>query len=234
MNTFTLMTVFGTGDVKTLSSGISEALITTEYGLYVAIPSLLIYAFLSRKARSVIDEMEKAAVAFINQVSKTPCHKNNESDIFSKLTADQVQALLQNFGGQSQMLNTEPLKKYSQDSAGALMCTKMLSVDKTITIAEAIDKIRASEMRDEVDVVFIVDKNGKYEGHVLIRQLLTRPEHVRLESLAEAKSLFVRVDTHKDEVRNLFSKHDFTSMPVLDCEDRLVGRVSRNGNGHGK
>jgi biopolymer transport protein ExbB len=72
MNTFTLMTVFGTGDIKTLSSGISEALITTEYGLYVAIPSLLMYAFLSRKAKSVIDEMEKAAVAVINQISKTP------------------------------------------------------------------------------------------------------------------------------------------------------------------
>ncbi len=72
MNTFTLMTVFGTGDVKTLSSGISEALITTEYGLYVAIPSLLLYAFLSRKARAIVDGMEKAAVAFLNQVGKTP------------------------------------------------------------------------------------------------------------------------------------------------------------------
>ena len=72
MNTFTLMTVFGTGDVKTLSSGISEALITTEYGLIVAIPSLLMHGFLSRKARGVIDEMEKAAVAFVNQVSRTP------------------------------------------------------------------------------------------------------------------------------------------------------------------
>jgi biopolymer transport protein ExbB len=71
MNTFTLMTVFGTGDVKTLSSGISEALITTEYGLYVAIPSLLLYAFLSRKARRIVDEMEQAAVAFVNQVSKS-------------------------------------------------------------------------------------------------------------------------------------------------------------------
>lgn len=72
MNTFTLMTVFGTGDIKTLSSGISEALITTEFGLYVAIPSLLMYAFLSRKSKGIVDEMEKAAVAFINQVSKTP------------------------------------------------------------------------------------------------------------------------------------------------------------------
>lgn len=72
MNTFTLITVFGTGDVKTLSSGISEALITTEYGLIVAIPSLLLHALLSRKARGIVDQMEKAAVAFANQVSKTP------------------------------------------------------------------------------------------------------------------------------------------------------------------
>ena len=70
MNTFTLMTVFGTGDVKTLSSGISEALITTEYGLIVAIPSLLIHSFLSRKAKSITDEMDKAAIVFGNEVAR--------------------------------------------------------------------------------------------------------------------------------------------------------------------
>ncbi|MGE4488718.1 MAG: MotA/TolQ/ExbB proton channel family protein, partial [Kiritimatiellales bacterium] len=63
INTFKLITVFGSGDVKTLSGGISEALITTEFGLIVAIPSLLFHAFLSRKARGVIDQMEKAAIA---------------------------------------------------------------------------------------------------------------------------------------------------------------------------
>ena len=70
MNTFTLITVFGTGDVKTLSSGISEALITTEYGLYVAIPSLLLHAFLSRQVKAVIDHMESVAVSFLNQLGK--------------------------------------------------------------------------------------------------------------------------------------------------------------------
>jgi biopolymer transport protein ExbB len=70
MNTFSLITVFGTGDVRTLSSGISEALITTEYGLIVAIPSLLLHAFLSRKAKGIVDRMEKSAVAFLNEVSR--------------------------------------------------------------------------------------------------------------------------------------------------------------------
>ncbi len=72
MNTFTLMTTFGSGDPKTLSSGISEALITTEFGLYVAIPSLLLYALLSRKARRIVDRMEQCAVALTNQLGKTP------------------------------------------------------------------------------------------------------------------------------------------------------------------
>jgi biopolymer transport protein ExbB len=75
MTTFKLITVFGTGDVKTLSSGISEALITTEYGLIVAIPSLLLHALLSRKAKGLIDAMEKAALAFMNQLAMAPAKR---------------------------------------------------------------------------------------------------------------------------------------------------------------
>ncbi len=70
ISTFKLLTVFGTGDVKMLSAGISEALITTEFGLYVAIPSLLSHSFLSRKAKALTDRLERLAVAFLAQVEK--------------------------------------------------------------------------------------------------------------------------------------------------------------------
>jgi biopolymer transport protein ExbB len=66
INTFKLITVFGTGDARSLSSGISEALTTTEFGLYVAIPSLLLHAVLNRKAKSIIGQMEQMSVGFIN------------------------------------------------------------------------------------------------------------------------------------------------------------------------
>ena len=66
IKTFALITVFGTGDAQTLSSGISEALITTKYGLIVAIPSLLAQALLTRLAKGKLGEMEQAAVAFVN------------------------------------------------------------------------------------------------------------------------------------------------------------------------
>ncbi len=66
INTFKLISAFGTGDPQALSSGISEALVTTEFGLMVAVPSLLIHAVLNRKVKGVIGSMERNAVGFIN------------------------------------------------------------------------------------------------------------------------------------------------------------------------
>ena len=66
IQTFKAITVFGTGDPATLSDGISVALITTEYGLIVAIPALLAQALLTRLAKGKLGEMEQAAVAFVN------------------------------------------------------------------------------------------------------------------------------------------------------------------------
>ncbi|PXA03753.1 hypothetical protein DDZ13_10695 [Coraliomargarita sinensis] len=68
IKTFNLITIFGTGDAKSLSSGISEALVTTELGLIVAIPALIIHGLLSRMARQKIGDMEQTAVGFINGV----------------------------------------------------------------------------------------------------------------------------------------------------------------------
>ena len=66
IKTFKLITVFGTGDARSLSSGISEALVTTEFGLCVAIPSLIIHALLLRRTKGVLASMEQTAVAFKN------------------------------------------------------------------------------------------------------------------------------------------------------------------------
>jgi len=62
ISTFMMMTIFGTGDASTVSGGISEALITTELGLIVAIPSLIISALLSRRTKSYSAKLEANAI----------------------------------------------------------------------------------------------------------------------------------------------------------------------------
>ena len=68
IKTFTLIEVFGTGDAKSLSSGISEALITTELGLIVAIPALILHGLFTRIMRSRLGAMEQIANDFSRQV----------------------------------------------------------------------------------------------------------------------------------------------------------------------
>lgn len=71
IKTFRLMTVFGAGDPKPLISGISEALITTELGLILAIPALVMHAMLSRKVAGIMARLEKTAVTFVNGLSRS-------------------------------------------------------------------------------------------------------------------------------------------------------------------
>jgi biopolymer transport protein ExbB len=68
IGTFEIITEFGTGDPRMLSGGISEALITTQLGLIVAIPMLLIGNLLDRMAQGVLDRLELAALTVINRV----------------------------------------------------------------------------------------------------------------------------------------------------------------------
>ena len=70
INTFHVITYYGTGDPRMMSGGISEALVTTMLGLTVAIPIMLFHTFLSRKVETQISLVEEKAVAFVNMVFK--------------------------------------------------------------------------------------------------------------------------------------------------------------------
>jgi biopolymer transport protein ExbB len=70
IDTFRVITLHGTGDPKLMSGGISEALITTELGLAVAIPIMLLHTFLSRQVDRIVGDMEEKAVALTNIIQK--------------------------------------------------------------------------------------------------------------------------------------------------------------------
>ena len=62
ITTFDVLAVFGTGNAKAMAGGISEALITTQTGLLVAIPGLYMKGFLERRARRL--QQRIAAVGY--------------------------------------------------------------------------------------------------------------------------------------------------------------------------
>lgn len=67
---FNVITVTGTGDVKPMAGGISEALVTTLFGLVVAIPALILHTMLSRRSNGVVQNTEKLGLTFVNGLRK--------------------------------------------------------------------------------------------------------------------------------------------------------------------
>jgi biopolymer transport protein ExbB len=65
IRTFQAITLFGTGDPKMMASGISEALVTTMLGLYVAIPLVLLHALVANTSKGVVEVLEEQAAGLI-------------------------------------------------------------------------------------------------------------------------------------------------------------------------
>lgn len=70
ISTFHIITLYGTGDPRMMSGGISEALVTTMLGLAVAIPIMLAHTFLSRRVEHIVGDMEEKAVAMTNIIHR--------------------------------------------------------------------------------------------------------------------------------------------------------------------
>ena len=105
ISTFDIITEHGTGDPKMLSGGISEALVTTELGLIVAIPSLLFGTLLSGRASAIMDAMERAALQIINiddVENKSQKTKPNDNSSSNKEATDSGLAKEDNAGARAE------------------------------------------------------------------------------------------------------------------------------------
>ena len=68
--TFQMLTIYGSGDPRMMSGGISEALITTEYGLFIAIPIILVHGYFQGRVNGIISTLEEKSMMLVNAVKK--------------------------------------------------------------------------------------------------------------------------------------------------------------------
>lgn len=68
--TFQMITIYGSGDPRMMSGGISEALVTTEYGLFIAIPVILVHGYFQGRANQIINTLEEKSMMLVNAVKK--------------------------------------------------------------------------------------------------------------------------------------------------------------------
>ena len=70
INTFQAITLFGTGDPTRMAGGISQALVTTQLGLYVAVPTVLLHTVVSGRSRGIIQILQEQAAGIVAEQSE--------------------------------------------------------------------------------------------------------------------------------------------------------------------
>ena len=113
------------------------------------------------------------------------------------------------------------------DTAGGIMQTEYVSVPQYATVEQAIGIIRrAYDDVPEVHDVFVVNVERHVTGVLPLSNLVLASPDEAVANIMERPVISVPVEMPQDEVARVLQKYDFVSVPVLDGEERLVGRVT--------
>jgi magnesium transporter len=123
--------------------------------------------------------------------------------------------------------DVERLLKYEEETAGGRMTTHLVTVHDTATAAEALEEIRrqAEEVEDFYQV-FVIDGNRRLVGILPFKDLvISKPERPIREFMADA-DIRVVPELDQEEVARIMSRYNLPSVPVVDHEGVLLGRVT--------
>lgn len=169
----------------------------------------LLTALGSERAREILGEM----------------YSDDIADFVGELNPQQAQAVLSLMEHEDAQEIRE-LLVYPDTSAGGLMTTEFLSLEKDKSVDEAISVIRKSaETTESVYYVYVTDK-CRLIGVVSLRQLILASPQTLLRDIMEDNVVTVLPDTDQEEVARLLSKYDFLALPVVNESKEILGLVT--------
>lgn len=170
----------------------------------------LIEAFSDRELKNIVDEL------FIDDAV----------DLIEEMPANVVKRILAQADIASRNQINE-LLQYPADSAGAIMTTEYVQLKKTMTVEDAFRAIRKGGINKEtVYTCYVTDQSRRLIGIVSVRNLLFNDYSALIGDIMETNIISVNTLTDQEKVARKFAKYDFTAMPVVDQEGRLVGIIT--------
>ncbi len=170
----------------------------------------IIKALSDKQIIDLVDEMES----------------DDAADILSELSEEVVNRVLSQIDEETST-EVKQLLEYEEDTAGGLMGVEYITVFENQNVEQAIEIIRLeSKEVEQVYNVYVVDERNVLKGIVSLKSLVLADPKTPISKLMNSEIVYVTVDVDQEVVAQLFSKYDFVSMPVVDEDKRLVGRIT--------
>ena len=171
---------------------------------------MLIRGFSDSELKEVIDEL----------------YVDDAADIVEEMPANVVRRILSQADPDMRKQINEILR-YPENSAGSIMTTEYVSLRPSMTVEEAITRIRRTGVDKETIYTCYVTKDRKLIGFCTVKDLLLQPDDDALISdIMETNVISVTTSDDQEEVAQMLSKYNFLALPVVDKEGRMVGIVT--------
>lgn len=150
---------------------------------------------------------------------------DDATDLIGALPEEKAQQILRHIDKEDSE-EVRELLKYHKETAGGIMQFELVAVSQKVTVKDAIDRIRscAGEVED-LHNVFVVDDGKRLVGVLPLRKLILASPDRLIESVMDSAIINVTPDVDQEEVAEIFRKYDVVSLPVVDQEGKLLGRI---------
>ncbi len=156
----------------------------------------------------------------------TEMDSDDATDIISELPEEVAEDVLSNIS-EEERLEVEELLSHHSETAGGLMAKEFVAVNQNDTVDEAIQEIREkAEEVEDVYNVYAVDDAGRLVGEIPLKNLILARPGARVKDVMDTDIVSVHTDMDQEEVARIVKKYDLVSVPVVDSEGRLVGRIT--------
>jgi len=151
---------------------------------------------------------------------------DDATDLMEEMPANVVKRILANASSETRR-DINHLLRYPEDSAGSIMTVEFVDLKEHLTVSQAIDRIRIIGIdKETINICYVLDKERHLIGTVALRYLLIRSADEVIGDFMNDNIISCNTMMDQEEVARLFSKYDFTAMPVVDNENRLVGIIT--------
>jgi magnesium transporter len=146
------------------------------------------------------------------------------ADLLDDMEPTQADAVLVQLEAAHQI---RPLIHYPDDSAGGLMTSSFIALQRRMTTGQAIEAIRTWRPAEEtIYYLFVTDRLKRLVGIVNLRQLIVTNPNTPVSEIMDSDVIYVMAEADQEDCADLMQRYDLLALPVVDADKHLLGVIT--------
>ena len=178
----------------------------------------------------VSDAVRETLIADMETAELVAAAETLDTDELAYLAPDLPQEVMDDVFQSLSIEEREQLRTamaFDEDAVGALMDFAMVSVREDVSLEVVLRYLRRlDQLPPQTDQLFVVDRQEKLIGVLPLGKLLVTEPDISVKAVMEEPTIKLRQHEKAQEAANAFERYDLVSAPVVDTNEKLVGRVT--------